>query len=113
MHTASLVLASTGNSSVGAVILDLVSTAVIFIALIRIIATPREHWAHGHLSKAAWIIAAVWFTPYVGAIVVPVGALAAIWKTDSLSRAAKPENLSVPFAHGTPSPEAAAEDNDR
>ena len=52
-------------------------------------------------------------TPCVGAIVVPIGALAAMWKTDSLSRAAKPENLSVPFAEGTPSSKAAAEENDR
>ena len=113
MQTASLVLASADNSSIAAVIVDLVATAVIFVALIRIVATPRERWAHGRLSKTAWIIASIWFTPYLGAIVVPIGALVAIWKTDSLSRATKPENFDVPFAEGKPSPEAAADEYDR
>lgn len=113
MQRASLVLASAGNSSMEAVVFNLVSAALTFVALVRIVGTPRERWAHGHLSKTAWIIASIWFSPYLGAIVVPIGALAAIWKTDSLSRAGKPENLSVPFAEGTPQSEAGAEENDR
>jgi hypothetical protein len=101
MHTGTVIAASGAQSAV-ALFFDLIATVVIFVALVRILATPNQRWAHGWLSKLAWIIATVWFTPYLGLLVLPVGALAAIWKTHDLRSKPGPDPLQVPFAEGNP-----------
>jgi hypothetical protein len=96
------VLAANANQSAAALFIDLIATVIMFVALIRIIATPRQKWAHGLLSKTAWIVATIWFTPYLGWLVLPVGALVAIWKTHDLQHGPGDDSLEVPFAEGEP-----------
>ena len=96
------VLVGDVNQSAAALFFDLLATVIMFVALIRIIATPRQKWAHGLLSKTAWIVATIWFAPYVGWLVLPVGALAAIWKTHALQHSSGVDSLEVPFAEGEP-----------
>ncbi len=101
MITATVLTAASGTESAASAFFDLIATAVIFVALIRILGTPSHLWSHGRLSKAAWVIASVWFTPYLGWLVLPVGAAAAIWKTHTIHAAEQPEPIDIPFAEGT------------
>jgi len=101
MLLAAIIVAAAGRSA-GAVALDVVATLITFVALVRIVITPRDRWAHGRLSKTAWILATLWLIPYVGSLVLPLGGLAAIWKTRRLSRKGAPDPLDVPLAEGSP-----------
>ncbi len=87
----------------GLLLLDAIAGSVVFVALVRIVSTPAGLLAHGRLSKAAWIIAIVWFIPTAGWVVFPLAAAAAIWHTGRLAKqgsvAPRPEPL--PFADGT------------
>lgn len=87
----------------GLLLLDAIAGIVVFVALVRIVSTPAGLWAHGRLSKVAWIIATIWFIPTAGGVAFPVAAAAAIWHTGRLAKqgspASRPEPL--PFADGT------------
>lgn len=93
---------ATVDQLLGLLLLNAIAGIVIFVALVRIVSTPAGLWAHGRLSKAAWIIATIWFIPTAGGLAFPVAAAAAIWHTGRLARqglpAPRPEPL--PFAEG-------------
>lgn len=111
MH--STILAATTGQWAGALLVAIIGIVVVFAALVRIAVTPRDRWPHGRLSKTAWIIATLWFTLHSGPMILPLGAIAALWKTHRLTQQRKPDPLSVPYAEGTsgsrPNPKATNE----
>jgi hypothetical protein len=91
-------------------LLDVVALAVIFVAVVRIVATPAPRWGHGRLSKTAWVIATLWWTPSDHGFVIPVAAIVAIWHTRRLNRSETIEPPDLPFAEGTPEPAVGSEE---
>lgn len=94
---------ATAGPILGPLLLDTVAGIIVFIALIRIATTPAGLWAHGRLSKLAWIIATIWFVPTGHGVPFPVAAAAAIWHTGRLTKRANPQPRPdpLPFAGGT------------
>lgn len=99
MHPSTL--AATTGQWAGAILVAIIGIVVVFAALVRIAVTPRELWPHGRVSKTAWIIATLWFTLHNGPMILPLGAIAALWKTHRLAQQRKPDPLGVPNAEGT------------
>ncbi len=94
---------ATVDRLLGLLVLNAIAGIVVFVAVVRIVSTPAGLWAHGRLSKAAWIIATIWFIPTAGGLAFPVAAAIAIWHTGRLTKqgspAPRPDPL--PFADGT------------
>ena len=84
------------------VLIYVISLAVVFVAIVRIVTTDAELWTHGRLSKTAWIVACLWLIIGNRSGALPVGAIAAIWHTWKLNRSRPGDSLDVPFAEGTP-----------
>lgn len=97
----STTLAVTTGQWAGAMLVALIGLVVVFAALVRVAAAPRDLWPHGRLSKTAWIIATLWFTLHSGPMILPLGAIAALWKTHRLRHQRAPDPLGVPYAEGT------------
>lgn len=95
--------AATIDQIFGLLLLDAIAGIVVFVALVRIVSTPAGLWAHGRLSKAAWIIATIWFIPTGHGVAFPVVAAAAIWHTGRLTKngSVAPQPEPLPFADGT------------
>lgn len=89
------------NTIMGILLLDSISLVVVFVAIVRVVTIPAERWAHGRMSKTAWVTAAVWFIVSAHSVALPLGAIAAIWQTRMLNRTNRPEETGVPFAAGT------------
>jgi hypothetical protein len=93
-----------------AFLVDIAALFVVFVAIVRIVMTPTALWAHGKASKAAWVIATVWFVPVVHGAGLPFAAAVAIWYTRRLTRQQKlGEPPPLPVAEGTPEPEVTEE----
>lgn len=90
-------------------LIDIAALFVVFVAIVRIVMTPTALWAHGKASKAAWVIATVWFVPVVHGTGLPVAAAVAIWYTRRLSRHQPKAESSLPVAEGTPEAEVTEE----
>lgn len=86
----------------GVAAIDATAAVVVFVALIRIVATPAERWPSRRLSKIAWALAAIYFTPAAHAVIFPVGAAVAIWHTHKLNKPAGPVSSDLPYATGRP-----------
>jgi hypothetical protein len=87
----------------GFLLLDGLAFIVMFWAAGRVTRAPRQWFPFGRASKVTWVIASLWFTLPTGYVVLPAGALAALWHLRSLRRrytAAQPGDL--PFAPGIP-----------
>lgn len=84
--------------------LNLVSFLVVFVALVRIVTTPVQLWAHGRISKTAWVISSLWFTFVVHGVWVPAAAVTAIAYTHRINHRPDPTPKvpDLPFAQGEP-----------
>lgn len=58
-----------------------VAGLVSLVAVIRVLRQPAEAWRRRNWSKLAWVLAILYLAPIVGGWPVPVGAIAAIWRT--------------------------------
>jgi hypothetical protein len=88
-------------------VVDLLALAAVVVAIKRVAATDTSRWAHGGWSKAWWIVLALWMAWSTRFGVLPIGALAAIWRTHGLHRQPQRWNqdgLDVSFAEGIPVP---------
>lgn len=88
-------------------LIDLLAFAAVFVAIVRVIRTDTDRWAHGTWSKVGWIALTFWLAWSTRFGILPFGALAAIWQTHRLHRPPKRWNqdgLDVPFAQGIPVP---------
>ena len=88
-------------------LIDLLAFAAVFVAIVRIIRTDSERWAHGTWSKVGWITVTFWLAWSTPIGVLPFGAVAAIWQTHRLHRQPRrwnQDSLDVPFAGGIPVP---------
>lgn len=94
--------AATVDQLLGLLVLNAIAGIVVFVAVVRIVSTPAGLWAHGRLSKAAWIIATIWFIPTAGGMAFPVAAAIAICHTGRLTKQGSPPRPDpLPFADGT------------
>jgi hypothetical protein len=85
--------------------IDLLALAAMFVAIVRIIRTDTDRWAHGTWSKVGWIALTFWLAWSTRFGYLPFGALAAIWQTHRLHmkpRRWNHDSLDVPFADGIP-----------
>jgi hypothetical protein len=92
-----------------ALTIDLIAMVLIFVAVVRIVTTDRERFAHGRLSKTTWVIAALCLVLNTRHGDYPFGALFAIWHVRSITRRPKSDRPDVPFADGEPVPFRAEE----
>ncbi len=83
-------------------LLDTIAVAVIFAAVARVVIIPAERWNQGYLSKVAWIAVAVWWIYNLHFIVLPIGAIAALWQAHVINRQKPTSSLDVPYADGEP-----------
>ena len=97
----------------GDLILNVIALAIIFVALVRVTTTPAHLWAHGRLSKTAWVVAVLWLTPGDHGVFLPIAAGVAIWHTRKLNRETPSEPPPLPFAEGNPDPADRAERDGR
>lgn len=90
------------------VVVDIAALAAVLVAVVRIVTTDTGRWAHGRYSQAAWTLLVVWLIWNTRLGVLPIGAIAAIWKTHRLHHPAQRRqaagNLDVPYADGIPVP---------
>jgi hypothetical protein len=89
------------------VLIDLLAFAAVLVAVVRIVGTDTDRWAHGTWSKAGWIAVTFWAAWSTRHGVVPFGAVAAIWQTHRLHRQPRQSNqdgADVPFADGVAVP---------
>ena len=98
---AAQVLGSAGQMT-GVIVIDLIATVAVFAAIVRVVNLPKERWPHGRMSKTAWVVAIVWFTWMVGHVLVPLGAIAALWRENSLRRQEPAQPDGIPTAAGSP-----------
>lgn len=79
-----------------------VAGAVELVAIIRTVRLPAPAWSYGRWSKAAAIVVAGWLVVRLGALGLPVGAVAVIWHTRTLARrmTAQPTVPDLPMAEG-------------
>lgn len=88
------------TSDIAVIVWDVVASAVMFVAVVRVACTPAERWPHGRLSKVSWVVGVIWFAPVLHSAVWPVGAAAAIWHTRRLQRSVPAGPDPLPFARG-------------
>lgn len=70
------------------------------VAVIRVLRQPANEWRHRNWSKLAWVAAILYVAPLLGGYPIPIGAMAAIWRT---RRRVSPETPSqIPRAQGSP-----------
>lgn len=88
------------TSTITVIVWDVLASAAMFVAVVRVVCTPTDRWPHGRLSKISWVVAVIWFAPVLHSAVWPVGAAAAIWHTRRLQRSVPTSPDPVPFARG-------------
>jgi hypothetical protein len=59
----------------------LLSGLLSLVAVIRVLRQPAENWSHRNWSKLAWVLAIGYLAPPLGGYPMPIGAIAAIWRT--------------------------------
>jgi len=69
------------NGAAGYVVWVFLSGLIALVAVIRVLRQPADNWKHGNWSKVAWVAATLYLAPIVGGYPVPMGAIAAIWRT--------------------------------
>lgn len=90
-----------GPRALGDMLLDVVAVIVTFYAAVRVMRSPRKWFSFGFVSKVTLVIASLWFTWRVGDVVVPFGAVVALWRLRSLRlQHASPAPADLPFAQG-------------
>jgi hypothetical protein len=73
------------------------------IAAWRVLNAPTDGWAHGQLSRIAWVATCLTFAWHLGPLLIPVGAIAAHIHVRSIIKNAIPQGPpDPPFAEGTP-----------
>jgi hypothetical protein len=77
----------------------LVSGLVALVAVIRVMRRPAPDWPHGLWSKIGWVLVVLYLAVPVAGYPIPVGAVAAIWRT---RRPETPRPAELPYAHGGP-----------
>ncbi len=76
---------------------------VILWAIARVLRAPKNWFSFGVVSKVTWVIASLWFTWQVGDVLLPIGAVVALWHLRALARRhAGDEPADLPFATGAP-----------
>ena len=87
--------------ALGPLFLDVVAAIVTFYAAARVMRAPREWFYFGRVSKVTWVIGSLWFTWRVGDVVLPLGAVVALWRLRSLHlRHTSPTPGDLPFCAG-------------
>lgn len=88
--------------ALGPLFLDVLAAIVTFYAAARVLRAPREWFSFGFVSKVTWVIGSLWFTWQVGDVVLPLGAVVALWRLRSFRlRHTSPAPGDLPFAQGT------------
>lgn len=82
------------------VALDLSAMMIMAIAAIGVLRTPSASFTAQWLGKGTWALACVLFNLPIGSLVVPLGALLAIWRVRQLRRRSPGQPGAVPFASG-------------
>jgi len=71
-------------------------------AIGRVLRAPKNWFSFGVVSKVTWVIASLWFTWQVGDILLPIGAVVALWHLRALAhRHAGDQPSDLPFATGS------------
>jgi len=90
------------SAALGFISLDCLAGILMLWAVARVLRTPREWFSFGFVSKVTWVIASLWFNWQVGDLVVPLGAMVALWHMCALSRRHGGQPTDLPFATGSP-----------
>jgi hypothetical protein len=89
------------TSTVGYLGWVMMASLVELVAVIRVIQRPAENWAHRNWSKLAWVLSVLYLAPTLGGYPIPVGAIAAIWRTRRRPTG-PPAPGQPPMAQGSP-----------
>jgi hypothetical protein len=76
------------------------SGVVGLVAVIRVLRQPADRWRHRSWSKVAWVLAILYIAPPLAGYPIPVGAIAAIWRTGGSNNSSTQPGL--PRAEGSP-----------
>ena len=71
------------------------------VAVIRVVRQPAQSFKHLNWSKVAWIAAILYLAPVLGGYPIPIGGIAAIWRTRRRPTPADPP-VQLPRAQGSP-----------
>jgi hypothetical protein len=74
------------------------SGLVALVAVIRVMRRPAADWLHGLWSKIGWVLLVLYLAVPVAGYPIPVGAVAAIWRTRPPQ---PPRPAELPYADGT------------
>lgn len=114
--TAAVIAASSGAAASQAyarVFWECVSGLIELIAIIRAISVSALAWEYRGWSKLAAVIISAWITLHLGILTVPVGAIAVIWHTRTISRRYKTKSETPPQVPDLPYAESNHDQGDR
>jgi len=91
------------NDALGLLAWDALAGILILVAAWRLARFPRELFNYGLLSKAAWTVVVFWLDWHWGPVLLPVGAIGALWHLRRLARSQENGGPGYPpFAAGSP-----------
>jgi hypothetical protein len=92
---------ATTSTTVGYIGWVMMASLVELVAVIRVTQQPAENWSHRNWSKLAWVLAILYLAPTLAGYPIPVGAIAAIWRTRRRPTG-PPATGQAPIAEGSP-----------
>ena len=98
-----LLSTTSASAALGYICLDFLAGIVILWAIARVLRAPKNWFSFGFVSKVTWVIASLWFTWQVGDVLLPIGAVVALWHLRALARCHSGDQpTDLPFAAGSP-----------
>ena len=95
------IMVAVANNAASHLAWILLSGLAALVAVVRVLRQPAQNWKHRNWSKLAWIGAALSLPPVLGGYPIPIGAVAAIWRTRQ--RTTRPDAPGqIPHAQGSP-----------
>jgi hypothetical protein len=92
-----------GSASFDLLSLDCLAGMVMVWATARVVRAPKNWFFLGFVSKVTWLIVSLWFTLQIGGLLLPLGAIVALWHMRALARRHAGDQASdLPFATGSP-----------
>ena len=103
MHHLPLLSTASVASALAPLFINAVAGIVMLYTTVRVVRSPRLWFKHGRLAKAFWLIIVLWLTWQSAGVVVPVGAVIALWHLRNLSQHQQSTGtIGVTFASGEP-----------